>query len=192
MSDEFDGIFDDLTIADFLNAGTAVEELEVQLERGVAGFNRFVDEQLRAVRTVYVASNGYLKPFIILASPTTQRTFVPLDEQETLGEFVARVHEEAVRMEALWSFVVKDTLVGTKDWDSDSRDIDVNDETEIQKAIEDGILTKGIVWYAERREGDERHHRHGTMADQDGRLGATSEGSPEQPIPLFASILGLA
>lgn len=188
MSDEYDGIFNDATVADFMRETSARVEM-AQTGHGVDDFNRFVDEQLRAVRMAWIAAETYMQPLAVIANGSQERIFIP-DDDETMGQFVERMHREATAMEATWAFVAKRSMVASLGSAVDvDQDIDVTDPEEWEKAIADGIVRLGVVWYAERREGDERHHRHGQMQDEDGTLGATREGAQNQAIPLFASIL---
>jgi hypothetical protein len=188
LSDEYEGIFDDATVADFLRETSAKLEL-AQTGHGVDAFNRFVDEQLRAVRMAWIAAETYMQPLAVIANGAQERVFIP-DDDETMGQFVERMHREAVAMEATWAFVAKRTMVANLGAALDvEQDIDVTDPEEWEKAVAAGIVRLGVVWYAERREGDERHHRHGQMQDEEGTLGEMREGSRSQALPLFASIL---
>jgi len=186
--DEYEGIFEDATIADFMRSTSARIEL-AQTGQGVDAFNQFVDEQLRAVRMAWIAAETYMQPLALIANDEQQRIFTP-DDDETLGQFVERVHREAVAMEATWMFVAKRTMVANLGSAVEvDRDVDVTNSDEWEKAVAAGIIRLGVLWYAERREGDERHHRHGQMQDEEGTLGEMREGAPSQAVPLFASIL---
>lgn len=188
MSDEYEGIFENATVADFERSTSAKIEL-AQAGQGVEAFDRFVDEQLRAVRMAWIAAETYMQPLVLLANGKQQRVFTA-DDDETLGQFVQRMHREAVAMEATWVFVAKRTMVANLGHALEvEHDTDVNDRDEYEKAVAAGLVRLGAMWYAERREGDERDHRHGQMQDEEGTLGEMHEGARNQGIPLFASIL---
>lgn len=190
MSDEFDGIFDHLTIEDFITSTTAVEEV-LRSNQGLEAFTAFVEEQLRTVRTAWVASETWMQPIALLANHEKQRVFTP-DDDESLGDFVNRLSREARSMEAIWSFVAKRTYVADLGMARTSELGDVSSEADPdawERAVAEGVAELGVLWYAERNEGTERHHRHGQMVDSNGRLGPLIEGSPNQTLDLFARIL---
>lgn len=189
-NDEFTGIFDNLNPDDFTLETSAIDETSRE-NLGVEAFNAFVDEQLRALRISYAAADGELiSPVSILASPVLQRVFSAEDD-ENMGQYVARLHREAKRMGATWVFTSKQTLVGTALMLPDDM-VDINDSKAVDKAIEEGRMEEGIFWYAERREGDERHNRQGIIRVVGNKLGAMTEGPAQQQIPLMAQILGEA
>lgn len=185
MNDEYNGIFDHLNPDDFVRETSAVDEVP-RVNVGVEKFNQFVDEQLRAVRFAYLASDGQINPIAVVASPTVQRMFAP-DDDETLGQYLQRLHREANLIGARWLFISKQTLVGSQETPA-SQMKDVNDPESVG---DESALTEGVYWYAERREGDERHHRHGIIPELAGRnvLGEMTEGPQEQTVPMFAKIL---
>lgn len=186
--DEYEGIFNDATVADFLRETSAKVELPLTAQDPDA-FNRFVDEQLRAVRMTWIAAEGYMQQLVVLVNGDQERIFTP-DDDETVGQFVMRMQREAVAMEAHWVFIARRAQVATLgDATDEDVDIDVTDPVEWQKAVAAGIVRTGLTWYAERRVGDERYHRHGQMQDEGGTLGELHEGAPNQAMPLFASIL---
>jgi hypothetical protein len=188
MSDQYEGIFNDATVEDFLRETSARVEMP-QSGQGIDAFNRFVDQQLRAVRMAWIAAETYMQPLAVIANGQQERIFIP-DDDETMGQFVERMHREALAMEATWAFISKRTMVANLGVATDTGyDVDVTDPEQWEKAVAAGIVRLGVVWYAERREGDERHHRHGQMQDEEGTLGEMSEGSSSQALPLFATIL---
>ena len=188
MSHEFNGVFDDATVADFIRATSARSEV-ARTNKGAEAFNQFVEEQLRAVRTAWIAAETYMQPLAIVANHDTQRIFIP-DDDETLRQFVERMRREAKVMGAIWTFVAKRTMVANLGAAAASeRDFDVSDPEEYEKAVAAGIVRLGVVWYAERREGTQQQKRHGQMQDESGTLGEPYEGARNQGLPLFSEIL---
>lgn len=189
MTDEWDGIFDDATVGDFIRDTSARTEM-ARTNHGLEAFNLFVDEQIRAVRTAWISAETYMQPLAIVADHEKQRIFIP-DDDETLRQFVERMHREAKAMDAIWTFVAKRTMVANLGSASDAEhDIDVDDPDQWEQAVAAGLVQLGVMWYAERREGGDRQHRHGQMVDEGGVLGELREGARNQSIPLFAMILG--
>lgn len=189
MSDEYDGIFDNATVADFMRDTSARSEVE-RTNRGAEAFNQFVEEQIRAVRTAWIAAETYMQPLALVANAEKQRIFIP-DDDETLEQFINRMHREAQAMGAIWTFVAKRTMVATikESLDPDEENVDVSDPEAWERAVAADLVRLGVTWYAERREGNQRQHRHGQMHDEDGTLGELIEGSSIQVVPLFAKIL---
>lgn len=186
--DEYTGIFDSITPQDFILESTAVSETE-RANHGADAFNAFVDEQMRAVRTAFMASEGNLQPIALLANQTTQRAFTP-DDEETVGEFIKRLNREAKHMGAMWTFYACKTLVQTEQVDP-SELTDATDRDEVQAAIAAGTMAPGVLWYAERREGDEEHRRQGVMKEVGpGKLGPSEEASALQTLGALSLILG--
>lgn len=181
MSDELTGIFDHLTPDDFNLQTTAVDEM-ARTNIGIDQFNAFVDEQLRSIRLGWSIGDGYFCPVAVLANEGVQRVFAP-DDEETLGDFVNRLHRESDQMRATWLFFALQTTVATYQHE----DADAVDSADaLEKGGEEA--GPGLFWYAERRE-DERHRRHGIMPIANGRLGAQTEGSDNQEVTLFGKIL---
>jgi len=185
---EFEGVFDDATVADFERSTSARIELARAGHAGDA-FDQFVAEQARAVRMAWIAAETYMQPLVVITDGRQERVFIP-DDDETLGQFIERMRREALAMEAVWAFIAKRSMVANlgSALETDD-DVDVTDTEEWEKAVAAGIVRLGVIWYAERREGEKRHHRHGQMQDEEGKLGEMREGSQAQAIPLFASIL---
>lgn len=187
---EYAGVFDDATMADFTRETSAKTEV-LRKNMGHEAFTAFVDEQIRTIRTAWIASETYMQPIAIVANHEKQRIFTP-DEDETLRQFIARMHREAVAMDAIWTFVAKRNMVASLGASSpdDEYSVDVSDPEQWQQAIADGLVRLGVVWYAERREDGNRERRHGQMQDEEGTLGRLREGAPNQNMPLFTEILG--
>lgn len=188
-NDNYEGIFDDATVEDFMRDTSAKVVTESQAG-GLDAFDRFIDEQLRAVRMAWLAAETYMQPLALLCNAREQRVFTP-DDDESLRQFVDRLHREAVAMEATWTFVAKRSMVANLGpaLETDD-DVDVSDPDEWEKAVAAGVIRLGVVWYGERVDGTERLFRHGQMQDEEGTLGEMREGSRNQSIPLFAAILG--
>lgn len=178
--DELTGIFDDLTPEDF-----ALEE-----KRGIVAFDRFVKENIAAIRMAYLASEGQVNPVAVLASPENEWTFVPTDD-ENLGEYIERLREAAKTLKATWFFISRKTKVGSYAADASNGIPDIADREVVKAARDQGILSEGIFYYAERYEDGVRDCRHGMMrADADDRLSDPIEGNPHvQGVGIFSNIL---
>lgn len=187
MSDELDGIFDDLKPEDFFLETSAIEEVS-RTSKGAEMFSAFVDEQLRAIRLAYAASQGQVNPIAILANTERQRVFSPEDD-ENMGQYTSRLNREAKLMGATWVFISRKTLVAAHHVSPDQIH-DTNDPEAVAQAIADGVLKTGLIWFSERRENGERHRRHGIIeALPNHNLGQPVEGDSSQAIPIFDRIL---
>lgn len=182
--DEFTDIFAEATVADFLRSSSARDEMA-----RTDDFDTFVAEQIRAVRTAWIASETYMQPLALVADDRTQKIFIP-DDDETLRQFVERVHREAKAMGATWTFVAKRTMVASFGATDDGYDVSIDDEEAWEKAVAEGLVNLGVVWYAEHRDEHTMQRRHGQMQDEDGTLGRLIEGAANQGFPLFSEILG--
>lgn len=188
MTDEIEGCFAEATVADFLRESSAREEVSGHFA-GAAAFQSFVDDQIRAVRTAWIASETYMQPLVVLASHDLERIFIT-DDDETLGQFVQRMSREAKAMQATWTFLAKRTMVAELGpMRETEHDIDVDDPEAWQQALAEGLMRLGVLWFAERREAGEHTRRHGQMVDEVGTLGPLVEGARNQTIPLFEQIL---
>lgn len=191
FEDEFTGIFDHLNPEDFDRATTAVlnnagQRVRGGTNQGKDAFDKFVDLNLTTVRTCYLAARGRINPICVLATPDTQYSFTPEDD-ETLDDYVARLNREAKRLGAGWVFISRVTLVAT----GVDPTMDTTDPTLVQQMLDEGKMHQGVVWFAERLEKEVREHRHGLMkAEREDRLGDPLEGPPDQSFDLFSRILG--
>lgn len=184
-NDDFTGIFDHLSPDDFNLETSAVDE-NPGVYRGPHAFSTFVDQQLRAVRLAFAAADGEINPVAVLVSPTVERVFAP-DDDETLGQYLDRLSNEARTVGATWFFISKKTVAGVF---SSNEHPDVNSPEAMQAAIDEGTAKLNVLWYAERREGDERHHRHGLLEIVGNKLGQMYEGPAEQGLTAFERVLG--
>lgn len=170
MNDDLDGIFDDLRPEDFESNTTAFAELS-RTNKGLEAFNTFVDEQLRAVQMMYAASRGDLYPVALLANTEIQRMYLA-DDNETVQNYLDRLHEEAVAMNAIWFFFSRASAVSSELVSRDEMtDATMTDPDEIKKQTG---LAPGMFWYAERCE-DEHTKRMGIFFDN-------GKGTLERPI----------
>jgi hypothetical protein len=183
-NDEYTGIFDEATVGDFLRESSARDRWS-----RTNSFDTFVDEQIRAIRTAWIAAETYMQPVALIANDHDQSLFIP-DDDETLREFIDRVHREAKAMGATWTFVAKRTMVASFGSEgAEDFDLPVDDAEAWEKAVAQGLATLGVVWYAEHRDDRVHQRRHGQLQEENGVLGRLREGAPNQSIPLFAEIL---
>lgn len=184
--DELTGIFDDLTPDDFIRTTTA--RIETHLpgspNQGAEAFAKFVQHNVDTVRSSSIHANGNdINPVAVLANASTQWIFAPLPE-ENMGQYIQRLHDEAVNLNATWVFISRQTMVAATD-----EDVDTTDPESIQAALDRGLMKKGVIFFAQRHEGDEWEHRHGMMHLEDGGLGPAVFGDPNQTVSYFARIL---
>lgn len=181
-NDEYDGIFNEATIEDFILETTATHHEP----RSTTDFDTFVTDNHRGLRRAYVASETNYQPIAVLVNADSEHIFTP-DDEESLGEWMARLNREAKRLDAIWTFVAKKTLVGS---DPAEKLHDANDPEYVEDAIARGILGVGVLWYAEEILADGSHrHRSGIMRETSGRLDASIESPSNQPVPIFNTIL---
>lgn len=188
--DELTGIFDDLEPDDFNVKTTA--RIETHLpdapHRGASAFKQFVEHNIEVVRSSSLAAGGGdINPVAILSSASTQWMFSPV-EGETMGDYVQRLHQEAAALGATWVFISRQTMVGSAMIDDEDVP-DAADPVAVEEALKRGTMSKGVVFFAQRHEGDEWEHSHGMMLLADGGLGPAIYGSQEQKMDFFAQIL---
>jgi hypothetical protein len=183
--DEYTGIFDHLTPADFEITSSAVAEAP----NGDRSFDDFVDDQLRALRYAFAAATGQVDPLCTLASPNVERVFAP-DDDETLGQYIKRLNREARNLAADWVFIFQRTIVG--EWVGPADEApspDSNSAMELARAND--AIREGVYWHAEDRSGDSPVRRHGYVAiSSDNQLGDVFEANPAQATSPFAWVLG--
>lgn len=189
FNDEFAGIFDDVTPDMFIAETSAVHEDEGSFV-GTAMFNTVVDEALRGVRTAFASSFGQINPTAMLANATTRRFFAP-EQDENLGQFLERLKREAMTMGAHWFFLAKRNVVAV--WyeeDEEAERHDTGSDDAMRTAAMHGSEPEmGVLWYAERREGGETHHRHGVLKIEGHKITDATEGDDKQTIGVFSLIL---
>ena len=185
MSDNLHGIFDHLTPGDFDQPTTAIHA-ESQPARPDDEFDRFVSEQLIAVRYAFAAADGLINPVATLASASVQRFFAP-EDSESLGQYVARLTVEARVMRASWLFISRKSEVGVF---LSEHVVAPDDVAAIQAAREQGRTVEAVYWYAERVDGSTPPRRHGFLTIVGNHLGENVEHHVPQVMNLFAGILG--
>lgn len=177
MTDEYHGIFDDVNPEDFFSQTTAYQEVS-RTNKTLDAFNGFVDEMLRAVQMAYAMAEGEISAVAVLANDETMRFYVPVDE-ETVQNYIDRLHEEAEQMNACWFFLARATRVGSHLVTRDDMHDATNDQV-IEDAAEEGALQDGLFWYAERRE-DEHQTRMGIYFDNGSNILERSMETPNTP-----------
>lgn len=189
--DKLTDIFKDITPEMF-----AIETSTTHEEHGhfvgLPAFNAFVDENIRAVRMTFGAGgNDQFHPVAVLVAPGIRRHFA-VEPDENLGMFLERLKREAVLLGAQWLFLAKKNVfaVWHEDLDDEDDRADAASPDAATRAVRAGAEQQvGILWYAERREGDETHHRHGAIEINDGKLGSLTEGDDKQAFGVFSLIL---
>jgi hypothetical protein len=187
--DEFTGIFDELTPEDFVRETSAriTTHLPGSPNCGPEEFAKFVEHNIGVVRASSLASGGKdINPVAVLANASTQWIFAPTEE-ENMGEYIARLNHEAEQLAATWVFISRQTMVSARPGSEDMPD--TSDEETIKEALAEGRLQSGVIFYAQRHEGDEWEHRHGMMYVEGDGLGPAVYGDPNQQVRYFARIL---
>lgn len=178
FDDEFAGIFDDLNPNDFGGVTSAPARKET--------FQEFLEANLRAVRISYLAVDGnQLNPIAILQAEDTEWTYAPEDD-ESLGEYVDRLREEAKRLNAVRLFISRTTKVGVLPTGDLPDAGDLNTATEM---MENGELSDGAAFFGMERVGDVWERVHGIMVAFANRLGEAQYAPDDQSMDLFARIL---
>lgn len=189
--DELSGIFNDLSPDDFAVQTTARVEtyLSGSPNVGDAAFIKFVDHNIEVLRTSALAAGGNeINPVAVLASASTQWIFSP-EPDESMGEYIERLHGEAERLGATWCFISRFTMVAATSGGV-FQDEDIADDKRGVKMMEEGNLTRGVVFYAARVEDGDHQRRHGVMFIEDRGLTPPVYGDPDQPFAIFDEILG--
>lgn len=169
--DELNGIFDNLTPEDLT---------------GVP-FRTFVATNIHAIRVAFLGSDGGLNPVAVLGTPQRDWLYAPGDD-ETFGEYLERLRTESARLGATRFFIARKTLVGAKEIEPDMADI--ADAEQLQRGIEQGLVSEGVFFFALRNEGGLREQQHGIMKPEPGcHLGEIVWGSPDQMAQYFTSII---
>lgn len=186
--DELTGIFDEITPEDFVRKTSA--KIETHLpgspNQGPEAFAKFVEHNIEVVRSSALhAGNNDINPVAVLANASNQWIFSPTPE-ENMGQYIQRLHDEAVQLDATWVFISRQTMVAAGPAIDPP---DTNDQAAVQQALKDGILKKGVIFFAQRHEGDEWEHRHGMMQGEGTGLGPAVYGDESQPVNYFARIL---
>ena len=154
--------FDSLDIADLFNTTTAVNSLthseseRASLEKKGA-FERFCKKMQDS--TMLAASIGTFKTFAVLVSSDVKR-FFRANDGETVEQFAARLRGEAISMNARWSYVAMLAPYAVGNVPPDVRSEDMSS---ILGAVEDGILSMGICFFAERGADEKRIKRSGVI-----------------------------
>lgn len=190
FNDDIAGIFDHLTPDMFIAESSAVDEIEGKFV-GTDAFNASVDERIRGIRAAFASSFGQINPLAVLSNATTQRVFVP-QQDENLGLFLQRLQREAMTMGAHWFFFAKRNVFSVyyRELADDDERHDVASSDSEREAMIDGTEPEvGILWYAERREGGEVHHRQGVLEIKGHRLGDATEGDGKQALGVFSTVL---
>lgn len=190
-ANDFSEFFENLTPEMFAIETTASSEEQGRFA-GSAAFDAFVEEHVRTVRMAFASNRGRINPIVTLANPTMRRSFA-VTADENLGEFLERLSREASLMNAHWLFLAKESVFSAYFEPDDVDDGDVHDvaSEDTKKFVEsrESEAGTGIIWYAERREKSEYHHRHGILQTADGQIVRSIAGDERQSMGVFGAIL---
>lgn len=147
MSDEFTGIFDNLTPGDFDRETSAIDTSV--LDTGTLGdtFNTWL-QPLIDITWQKALQDDHLDAFAVLASDNTQRIFSS-DADETVDHWAARLHREAVNMQATWFFLAMTSPARSFQDGDDVAHISPTTE-QIEAALDAGVLDLAVCWVAVR------------------------------------------
>lgn len=170
MSDEYNGIFDDLNPNDFHGVTSWPHSYD--------SFDEFVDFEIMSTRKAWLASDGQINPVAVLATEDRIWLYAP-DDDESVQEYFDRLKGEAERVQASWLYIAKQTNVGIRSDQELGVLMDVAD-------VEDEDLDDGVLYYAAERE---KHTKIGIMRAYGNRLGEVIPGDPNQPFSMLGDIL---
>lgn len=114
--ESLDGIFDDVSPEDFALAGSAISETPA----ADIPLDAFVGGHIQSLRISFAQSlDGLMRPLAVLSNGQADRTFVLDDREKLIGEFYARLTQEARRMGATRMFFAFQTEVALFDGEDD-------------------------------------------------------------------------
>lgn len=195
--DDIEAIFASITPEDFIRSTSALWTQRYadlpDAHRNIIGvtgqdnFNHFVGAMLAVCRDAAARSVGF-HTFAVIHNIEMQRRFVP-DADETLSDFAARLTRESQSVGATWLFTA--VLSQGRVCEDTPAPIDTSDLTEIERALADGRLSRGICWTAALREVDSSHDRGGIMWVDDctGEITGEVEGELDTSTNLFQHVL---
>lgn len=182
MSDELTGIFDSLTPGDFDRLTSNVHEWRLRKRHQQRTFKQWVNDNLLHVHTAFDSNDGDMNPFAVLENEDWGRLFVP-DDDESLGDFIDRLHMEAVGLGAQRFFIAKQTLVDVAVPGGGNEEVgDMTPEQQEHAKL-------GVLYYGQVRTRVENEHRSGVIFATTNTLGEHVEAPPTQRIPLFDQVL---
>lgn len=182
MSDEFDNIFDNLNYEDFL---TPVQTSGVPLPHTDRDFEEFFTEHLAAVRRAFSKVGEALTMVAYLAVDDRKWSFAPTAE-ETLDQFLERVHVEAQMLGAKMLFLHRRTRGGSVEVPIDEAGSPV---ANFERVLASGAPRACMFYFAGHKHGAVNQFRHGIMLIEDGELGDPIEGYGDLRDDPFAQIL---
>ncbi len=191
MSDDFNGIFDDLNPSDFTVPDTTSAYDGPRL--AAATWEEWLSHNVHGVVLAHCSaqpdSDEGMTGIAVLESVDAVRVFRPLDSREPLGEFIARLTAEAGLMGARRLFFAKPTHIGRVNRES-AQSADVTDLANRAEAERTGQLQIGVLIYArELMPGGERTYLGAMLIDDDNRIGRLSPAPAGQTLRMFDGVL---
>lgn len=183
MTDEFEGIFDDLSPEDFNRESSA---RSIKTVKKPKSFDDFVQHWLDATRLAFHAADGRMDPTAVMMDSNSRRIIFSPDDDETLGQYIDRLQREARTLGATWFFTTVLTQGGT--YQTDEGRI-IGDPEALEEAREQDALKPCIYWYAERRDGANDEIRHGIIGIDAGDTGEVFEAPSEHASPIYRKVL---
>lgn len=180
MKDELDGIFDGLTIEDFMRSPRG--DLTLRHSQPET-FEEFCHRHTNMLQMIFTASEGEFSGMAILAQlgakPTLERLFLP-QEEESVGNFVNRLTAEVKEMGANTLFYVMCTQVKVQYLTPD----EVSESDLAVDRMDNG--EEALMWYCEY----DGTRRIGAMFIDDHGAGITRTVETSQHASILERILG--
>lgn len=184
MSDDLTGVFDHLTPDDFAQSSVRY----TTLQQSTPDFNAWVDEQIQTTRVAWLAADGLMNPFAVMRTTDGRTLLLSPDDDETIGNWIARLGREAQKNRVTWFFTVVKTVGGVYTTEA-LQDIDA--PLAIEEAQKRSALKPILFFHGERRNDpnlpDAR--RHGLIPIDDTVLGEVFNAPPEFASPLMLGVL---
>jgi hypothetical protein len=125
----------------------------------------------------------------VLRTEEQECAFAPT-QGETVGEFFARLHDEAAQLAAAWFFVAMLTPASPPEQTGAVPGLDPLDGSSVRAALKRGDLRTAVGWYAECRATPQPIVRCGIWhLAEDRTIDGHLEASADSIVPLFRSVL---
>lgn len=162
-SDELTNIFESLNPDDFVHEGSSALGVSLPLPQ-MDDFEDFITFQMGMLRFAFASCDGEINSMISLGMEDRILTYQAYD-RETLSHFIDRIHDEATRLNAKWSFFYKRTMITHMSNVERSPNVDVDVIKDDEKSWE------AVYWHATSNENGSLERQHGYAQINGDRLG---------------------